>query len=155
MPNTHLPIWTSRLERAASACLQVLLLVVGGVLVAAAVVYGSTRSGFSREMVTVAANIAALGLTSLGLATLLHTLARGRAVPGAGALGWALALCGALLTAQGLALLATRLLANGFTLILMSRVLPLLALGLVSFTVAALMRGVGRLVRRAADPQSR
>jgi hypothetical protein len=121
--------------------LGILAAVGGGLLIGAAVTYASTRNAVSRETVSAMATTLALAFSCLSVASTLRLLAVRRRERHALPIALATALLGLIVLGFGLHLLATRLLANGYTLVLLGRIVSPLGIGTTALALSAVLRG--------------
>ncbi len=134
------------IRRSEGIVLAALAAVGGFLLVGAAVTYASTRNGFSREVVSATATTLTLAFSCLSVASTLRLLTVRRREPHALPIALATALLGLIVLGFGLHLLATRLVANGYTLMLMGRMVSPLGIGTTALALSAILRGTLGLV---------
>ncbi len=145
------PFW--RIRRGEGAALGILATLGGVTLIGAAVTYASTRSGVSREAASTTATTLALAFSCLSVASTLRLLAARRAERHALPIALVTALFGLIVLGFGLHLLVTRLVANGYTWMLMSRIMPPLGIGTTALALCAILRGtLGLVTPRLLQP---
>ncbi len=123
------------------AALAVLAAIGGVLLIGGAVTYASTRSGISREVVSATATTLALAFSCLSVASTLRLLAVRRVERHALPIALTTAVLGLVVLGFGLHLLATRLIANGYTVTLVARVASPLGIGTTALALSAVLRG--------------